>query len=423
MPLLVLFAFTVQLDKTNISAVIVDTTFLKDLNLIGKPTHIGLLNSCFAAGYGIGMFLWGFAIDAIGARRSAMAGICAWSALTLMCGYTDNVTEMYVARALLGAAEGCLWPIANSYFGRWFPASERSKATAIWISGGFIAIATGVPISTVVLIELGWRGVFITLGAVSFVALPLFYLFGCDDPSSSPFTSDSEVDHIRKGNPTRLMAEKGDEPSLIESLLTLRIALLILVHATSSLMLWGLTTWIPTYLVRERGISLRSMGGIVLLSYVAPIIATVIAGHLADRARHRAWVGAVVSLVTMVVLTVAMGVPWLYVTAFLLVFGIASPLICGGLHSAMLHDYVPSSQIARSTGIVVGLGNLFGALSPALMGYVSGLFGGQFLVAFMMLIGVNAVSMIVYTAIAMMKPTIRRRRRSDATVLDVGSRS
>lgn len=402
-PLLMLFSFTVQMDKTNMSVVIADHAFLHALDLSGKPAHIGLLNSLFVTGYGIGMLLWGFVIDWIGPRRSAMIGACGWGVFTLACGWTTNVNELYVARALLGAFEGCLWPLANTYVGRWFPSQERSRITGCWVGSAFVAIAVGIPIVTAILLALNWRGVFISLGIYSFMLVPLFYLFGSDEPARSRFANAAEADFIRRGAPQAIRTADGSQPTLFQSLANFRIFLLILVHASSSAILWGLTTWLPTYLVRERGLSMKSMSGVISISYIAPILLVVLVGYLADKARHRAWVGALVAIGTMIALTVAMSVPWVLVTAFLLVLAIAAPMIFGGLHSAMLHDYVPHGQLARSTGIVVGFGNILGSFSPAAMGYLAGVFGGKFLLAFVMIIGLNALSLLIYVVIALLK--------------------
>lgn len=414
-PLLLLFSFTVQMDKTNMSVVIADRVFLHALDLAGKPAHIGLLNTFFVVGYGAGMLLWGFVIDRIGPRRSAMLGVCGWALCTLICGWTTSATELYVARGLLGAAEGCLWPLSNCYIGRWFPPHERSRVTGVWLCGAFLALAVGIPIITALLLMLGWRGVFIAMGVGSFVLLPLFFFFGSDHPARTRFANAAEAAYIRRsaaglangtganGTVASARIGSGTSPTLAQSLFNLPIALLLVVHASSSAILWGLTTWLPTYLVHERGLSMKSMSGIVSLSYAAPIVTVLAVNYFADRARHRAWVGAFVALGTIVVLSVAVSVPWLTLTAFLLVLGIAAPMIFGGLHSAMLHDYVPPAQIARSTGIVVGLGNMLGALSPAAMGYLVGVFGGKFLAAFLMIIGLNVFSFVVYAVIALMK--------------------
>jgi MFS family permease len=402
-PLLFSFSFTVQMDKTNMSVVVADHTFLNALDLVGKPAQIGLLSTFFVIGYGAGMLLWGFVVDRLGPRRSAMLGVCCWASLTLICGWTTSATELYVARGLLGAAEGCLWPLSNCYIGRWFPSHERSRVTGVWLCGAFAGLAIGLPIITELLLHLGWRGVFISMGVFSLALLPVFAIFGADEPARARFANRAEVRYIERGTPDQASRPNEPLPSIFESLFNLRIALLVIVHASSSAILWGLTAWLPTYLVHERGLSMKSMSGIISVSYAAPIITVLVVNYFADRARHRAWVGVLVALSTMVVLSVAVSVPWLMITALLLVLGIAAPMIFGGLHSAMLHDYVPPTQIARTTGIVVGLGNMLGGLSPAAMGYLVGMFGGRFFAAFMLIIGLNGLSLVLYTVIALMK--------------------
>src|SRR5438105_6026396 len=67
-----------QIDKTNISLIIANETFIKDLNLAGHNAQLGGLMGYFLLGYGIAIFLWGFLVDRFGPRICAIAGIVCW---------------------------------------------------------------------------------------------------------------------------------------------------------------------------------------------------------------------------------------------------------------------------------------------------------------------------------------------------------
>lgn len=400
-PLLMLFSLMVQIDKTNISVVIADHKFLSDMALVGQPAHVGLLNTLFVSGYGAGMLVWGFVIDRFGPRRSAMLSVCGWALGTFFCALASTKMELYAARTFLGVAEGCLWPLCNSYTGRWFPAREHSRFTGMWIGASFLGIAIGIPIVTVILLIGGWRSVFFTLGLVSFALVPLFYFFGADDPASSTYANKLEADYIKNGaaiKPSYSGAES--QVPLLQSLINFRVILVMLCHASSAGILWGLTTWLPTYLIHERGLSFSRMSGVLSFSYVLPIATVILVGFLADRSMQRTWIGAGVAVVTILVLLIAISIPWVTLTTLLLVLAIAAPMIYGGLHSALLHGYVPGSQIARCTGIVMGLGNILGSLSPMVMGRLVGMFGGKFLIAFMLIIGLNLFMLVMYAILS-----------------------
>src|SRR5690348_950823 len=84
-PTLILFVIINQLDKTNISVLIADRQFLADLHLTGQPARIGFLSSAFFYAYGVSLMIWGFIVDRIGPRRSAIAGVIGWALTTAWC--------------------------------------------------------------------------------------------------------------------------------------------------------------------------------------------------------------------------------------------------------------------------------------------------------------------------------------------------
>jgi MFS family permease len=127
-PTLILFVIINQLDKSNISVLIADRQFLADLHLTGQPARIGFLSSAFFYAYGASLMIWGFMVDRFGPRRSAICGVLGWAVTTAWCAVAASATEMYIARFALGLAEGCMWPVCNSYAGRWFAVREHGAS-------------------------------------------------------------------------------------------------------------------------------------------------------------------------------------------------------------------------------------------------------------------------------------------------------
>src|SRR5579862_4671381 len=78
-PALLFLWIIAQIDKTNVSLIIADSSFLKELNLAGHNTELGALMSSFFVGYGVSIFVWGFLVDRFGPRKCAIAGTLAWA--------------------------------------------------------------------------------------------------------------------------------------------------------------------------------------------------------------------------------------------------------------------------------------------------------------------------------------------------------
>src|ERR1700690_2906852 len=185
-PILLTFVVINQIDKSNVSGLIADAKFAADLGVAGDHARLGFISSAFFYGYGISLMIWGFVVDRIGPRKSALIGVLGWAVTSLWCGWAGSLTEMYAARFALGLAEGGMWPICNKDVGRWFARNEHGRIQAFWFNGAQIGIAIGLPIVTSLLLTSGWRGVFLAcaIGSAA-ILLPVFWWLAPDEPSDS----------------------------------------------------------------------------------------------------------------------------------------------------------------------------------------------------------------------------------------------
>src|SRR5260370_16565673 len=71
-PILLLFVVINQIDKSNISVLIADAKFVSDMGATGQPARLGFISSSFFIGYGLSLVLWGFVVDPLAPRRSAL---------------------------------------------------------------------------------------------------------------------------------------------------------------------------------------------------------------------------------------------------------------------------------------------------------------------------------------------------------------
>ncbi len=387
-----------QLDKSNIAVVVAHRPFLSQMGLTGQPTRIGLLSTIFFFGYGAGLLAWGFVVDRLGPRRSAMIGVCGWALTTMCCALASSVKELYLARFVLGLTEGCIWPVCNTYSGRWFPVREHGRIQSLWVNGNQVGIALGLPVVAALISFGGWRAVFWVLGAGSFVLLqPMLFFLAPDEPAASAYVNDEErryiVDH-RAGNRVEIFAGRGARlgPLLTDS----GFWLVTLCHAGTVGTLFGLATWIPTYLTQVRGLPFDALRGWVALSYTIPIGVTLGMGYFADRTMRPAMVGAGTSVVVAAMVLVSVTVPNTVASVLLLVTALAAPMIYGAMNATLMQGLAPPEQIGRATGIFVGAGNLLGGLAPTIIGYLIGVFGGRYLAAFGFVSAANFALVFLY---------------------------
>jgi ACS family glucarate transporter-like MFS transporter len=402
-PILLLFVIINQIDKSNISVLIADSRFVADMGATGQPARLGFISSSFFVGYGLSLLLWGFIVDRIGPRRSALWGVLGWAVTTVWCGLAGGLTELYVARFALGLAEGCMWPVCNTYVGRWFAEREHGRIQTFWFNGAQIGIAIGLPVVTGILLAAGWHAVFFVCGAASVgILLPLFYWLAPDEPAQSRWVKPAELLYVEKSSPAPPKASSAKLRFLVKP----AFWLIALCQACLVATFFGLNTWIPTYLTKARGLPFGTMSVLVASAYLVPVALALAVAYASDHTRlPRAAVGAIASVVMAVMILAAVVTPSTIVSMLLLVISMAAPITYGAMNTSIMHRLAPPEQIGRATGIFVGVGNVLGAAGPAIVGWLIGVFHGEYLAAFGFISALNLAQAILYLLVARKDPS------------------
>jgi ACS family glucarate transporter-like MFS transporter len=411
-PILLIFVIVNQIDKSNVSVLIADVKFAADFGAAGQHARLGFISSAFFYGYGISLMMWGFVVDRIGPRRSALIGVIGWALTTVWCAWAGSLTELYLARFALGLAEGGLWPVCNKYVGRWFAKSEHGRIQAFWFNGAQIGIAVGLPFVTSILLFGGWRAVFLACGAISAVILlPMFLWFAPDEPAQSRWVNAEERSYIETNRPASLLSSQGSSqgpgPSQgLRFLATPVFWMIAFCHACLVAAFFGLTTWIPSYLIKVRGLAFSTMSWWVASAYLIPVLLTLWIGHVADRHAildakpRRAIVGAWASLAMAIFIVAGVTAPFTLLSMLLLVTSMAAPITHGAANTALLHELVEPDQIGRATGLCVGVGNILGAAGPTAVGWFIGISHGEYIGAFGFIGALTLLQGLVYWRIA-----------------------
>lgn len=189
-----------QMDKLGISVIITNHKFLKDLGLLGETAKIGFLMTGFLLFYGFANIAWGFIVDKIGPRKTAIIGTLIWGITMIMGGLSSSYGLFMASRMILGIGEAVLFPVCNKLISNWFPPREFGRAQSTWIIGDYLGPAIGTPIIIFTLNLGGWEASFFLLAAFSFlINLPLFLFLTRDDPKQHHAVNDLELQYIQEG--------------------------------------------------------------------------------------------------------------------------------------------------------------------------------------------------------------------------------
>jgi MFS family permease len=306
--------------------------------------------------------------------RLAAAGVFVWSAATFASGLAPTFAALVVARALIGVGEASYTVVTPSLLSDFYPTGRRANVLAIFYAAIPIGSALGYVLGSQIAAAFGWRYSFFVAG-VPGLLLAALLLFLRDPPRGAQDAKPAPKPTSKEGSTSSVVviANAVRQLSMRPSFMINTLAQTIYTFSVG-----GLAVWMPTYFVRERGLSEATAStdfGIVLA--LAGLTGTLIGGRLGDRmARRRPDAHFLLSgaaLVTSLPFTLlailsprpAIFWPSMFVTLTLLF------LNAGPLNAAMA-NVLPAELRGRGFAFNTWAIHLFGdAASPPIIGWVS----------------------------------------------------
>ena len=311
----------------------------------------------------VGGWLAGFVADRIGRVRTLQLTILWFSVFSLVCAFTQNFSQLLVARAILGLGFGGEWAAGAVLMGETIRAQYRGRAVgsvqAGWAVGWGLAVLAQAVLFSALPPEQAWRWMFV-IGAAP--GLLIFYMRRyVQEPEISVRTMASN-------------AESGARPSLLEIfspeiLKTTILACLMTTGCQGGY--YAITGWLPRFLTTERHLSIVNSTGYLAALIVGSFTGYLVGAWLADRIGRRPLflifsVGAVVVIVAYTQIPLSNAVLW--------VLGFPLGFFASGYFSGMgafLTELYPTRLRGNGQGFCYNFGRGIGALFPAFVGYLS----------------------------------------------------
>jgi EmrB/QacA subfamily drug resistance transporter len=169
---LCLAQFMLILDVTVVNVALPDMA--ADLHL-GRETLTWVVTA-YTLCFGGLMLLGGRLADALGAHRTALAGLATFTTASLLTGLATGAPLLLTGRVLQGIGAALLSPAALSILTTTFHGPERTKALGVWAAIGGTGSAVGVLLGGALTSGPGWQWVFyinVPVGAAALIALPI----------------------------------------------------------------------------------------------------------------------------------------------------------------------------------------------------------------------------------------------------------
>jgi MFS family permease len=237
----------------------------------------GLIGTAGMLGVGCSGVLMGWFADNYGRRRALIVSVCVFAAFTAALALARSRWDAMALRFLAGLGLGGVWGVVAALVSEMWSPERRGRAIAAVLSAWPVGVSVAALLAGALLPAQGWRVLFLCGGSAVLAAA---YVWRCV-PESAAWRAE-RVNAARAAAPGRVAVREIFAPGLRRNTLLGTLA-----AACALTGYWGANTWLPTYLVRERGLDTRTMALYVLLLNAGMFVGYQLLGWLADRIGKR----------------------------------------------------------------------------------------------------------------------------------------
>ena len=375
----------------------------RDLRL--SSVQMGYVFSAFGLAYALFELPSGWYCDRKGPRQVLTRIVLCWSALTIATGWAWSFASLWITRFLFGIGEAGCYPSLARIFRTWLPIHERPFAEGLKAASARLGAAVAPALVVLLLRFMSWRGVFMVFGSVGFVWAALFYTWYRDDPSHHPAVNEPE---------RRLIpAADLDEPRAPWNriLLSPSLWLLSVQWFCHFYAFYFYITWLPTYLQQVRGIDLTRTALLSGLPVLAAALGSLAGGwflarlirHTGNIARSRKFAAYVSYGAAALLMIAAIHMATAEMAVYLMSLSSFAAEISGPITWTTSMD-LGGPHVGAVSGAMNAIGQLGGAVAPALVGYLAGAGAAGWTWAFYSAVLVYAVAFVCWLCLDPVTP-------------------
>ncbi|MFE5429040.1 MFS transporter [Peribacillus simplex] len=364
------------LDRMVMSVAVV--SIKEEFNL--DAAAVGAILSSFFLSYAIMQIPGGWLTDKLGSRRVLIWSIIVWSVFTVFTGFAWSLISLLVIRFLFGLGQGGYPSASQKGIADYFPRDERPKASAYLMSSNYFGMALAPLVAAPMILFMGWRNMFYVIGLLGILLTIAFWVYFKPKESPAPL--------------------KDNRIPMKELLMNSGLWKITVMWFAAGIVNWGLSSWIPSYLMEARGMDLLSMGFYAALPGISTGVAMLFSGWLLDSffnnlEKYYAAFGMLMSgiFLYMMFTSTSLVAAMVYLNLCMVFKSFAFTVAFALPHKIM------SKQVIGSAMGVINMGaQAAGFISPLVMGFIITL-TGSYNGAFWFLIACSAISIIAALSI------------------------
>lgn len=324
-----------------------------------SPVQLGFLLSAFFWSYTVLQVPAGWLADRYPVAWVFGLGFLLWSAATMGAAFAGGLASLAVLRLVLGAGESVAFPCYSKVIAAGFPIERRGLPNSLIDAGTKLGPAIGTLAGALLVAKYGWRAMFFALGFGSLLWLLPWMLWAPRAPSAARGA-------VLDTGPSmlRIAARRDAWGTFIGNF-------------CYTYAYYFLLTWLPSYLVKERHVSLAMMGILGSIPFWGGAASAVICGWASD-----AWIRrggsptrvrktfVVAGLALSTVMVPAALTPDLRVCIALLCVAYVAFGIYASNHWSITQTLAGPRAAGRWSGMKNTVGNLSGIVAPIATGFL-----------------------------------------------------
>ena len=374
LPFIFLLYIVAFLDRINIGF----AALTMNAALAITSAQFGLLTGIFFWGYFLFEIPSNLLMHKIGGRVWIARIMVSWGIVAVLTGFVHSAPQLYAARFLLGVAEAGFFPGILLYLTYWFRQREQAQAVALFIAAAPISGILGAPVSGFILDHAqwlaisSWRWLLILEGLPAIVCGVLTYFLLPSRPAEATFLT-----HDEKGWITEELAREEQEKTSEHSISALRalshhrVWHLACTSFTFQIGVYAMYFWMPQAVRSLSSLYSNTLVGIlVMVPYIAGLLAMILVSRSSDRRLERRFHGAIPLVVGGIALML-LGIttsPLLSITLWSFVaMGISS---FNGPFWSLPNEFLARISAAPGIALITSVGSLGGFVGPYALGWI-----------------------------------------------------
>jgi len=333
-----------------------------------NPGQSALIFSIQLLFLAIGGVLFGFLADRFGRQKILMWTIIIYSVFTLARAFSPDYTTLLALTAIAALGIGGEYGVGQTLVSEVMHRNRRGWWSGLLYGGIYLGILAGALVGSQIAPAIGWRWTFALSGLPVLVAIFVRYAA----PESDVWTAKKRATGI-------------DRSILLRRAFLIPFLLCLIAGTLQFFAYYGITTFLPTYLVENEGFSLARAGWWLSFTAIAGLVGCIVGSYTNDRWGRRvtlsylAGTAAIGGFVLTALWDNLLASLWILVPFFFLYFGSNGATVFGALFSEQFPTDARSVGVSSALQIARGM-SFFPPLIVAAIfpvyGYVPVVLGG-----------------------------------------------